>query len=169
MSEETEDQKKYIYIDEHLILNNGNLAKINFLTFNENKNGAAEHTDLEFSVTIDDKHIVYNQTDGIKIEETFENIAAKQTALETEKQKLIEKQIEVYSKGNGEKEEEDEEDEEDEDGEEAAAPAPAEEATSEAAEEPEAAAAEEAPAEEAAAEEAGSSTSRSITKIIIMI
>ena len=91
MSEKKEDQ--YIYINEYFILNNGKLAKIHFLTFNESKNDAVEHNDLEFAVTIDDKHIFYyNKTDGIK-EKDFETISARQTELDNQRKELLEARL----------------------------------------------------------------------------
>ena len=93
--ESGEDTKTFIFLDETFFLNIGTTAKLNYLVYNDRGDGT-EPINLEFSVSVDGKHIVYNQSDGIKIisEDKIDTINDKKNELRKEQEKLFNTQKE---------------------------------------------------------------------------
>ena len=90
-----EDTKTFIFLDETFFLNIGTTAKLNYLVYNDRGDGT-EPINLEFSVSVDGKHIVYNKSDGIKIisEDEINTINDKKNVLRKEQEKLFNTQKE---------------------------------------------------------------------------
>jgi len=98
-----DNDDKFIFLNENFALENGLVGNLNYLVYTDPANLSSGEDDLEFAVSIDNLHITYDKTSGIRVisEEEYSTTATRMLELQKEKAARLTQAMQALRKEDG--------------------------------------------------------------------